>query len=60
MSMTGHGFASDTSGKVDMSKTIKVVKKSAPRFTFPVNTKRVFADYKHKTLVPSPDTYYKE
>ena len=25
-----------------------------------MTTERVFADYKHKTLVPSPDTYYRE
>lgn len=34
--------------------------KKSPVISFPVNTERVFADYKHKTLVPSPDRYFLE
>jgi len=34
--------------------------RKSPAISFPVTTERVFADYKHKTLVPSPDRYYVE
>jgi len=37
-----------------------MTKKKSPEFTFPNMTTRVFADLKHKTLVPSPDAYFKE
>ena len=43
-----------------MTKAVKMVKKRAPQYSFPAKTDRVFADYKHKTIVPSPDTYFKE
>ena len=34
-------------------------RRSQPHFTFPHNTKRVFADYTHMVAVPSPDAYFK-
>ena len=34
--------------------------KTSPKISFPTVTKRVFADFRHKLGVPSPDTYYKE
>ena len=40
-------------------ESLKHTKKVNPQISFPVNTKRIFADYRHKLVVPSPDTYYK-
>ena len=34
--------------------------KVVPSSTFPHDTKRIFADFRHKLGVPSADTYYKE
>ena len=38
----------------------KLTKKNVPGYSFPHNTTRTFADYLHATLIPSPDTYFKE
>ena len=35
-------------------------RKVVPKISFPNTTKRIFADYQHKTAVPSPDTYFRE
>lgn len=46
--------------KVNLLKSLDFTKKQAPQITFPVNGERKFAELKHKTLVPSPDTYFKK
>lgn len=42
-----------------LSGESKLVYKKSPAVTFPHNTERVFADYRHKLLVPSADSYFK-
>ena len=46
--------------KVNLLKSLDFTKKQAPQISFPVNGERKFAELKHKTLVPSPDTYFKK
>jgi len=44
----------------NLATSLSLTKKKAPEYSFQNNSKRVFAEFKHKTLVPSPDTYFKE
>ena len=44
----------------EFKKAFQHTKKCAPHFTFPSMSERVFADFRHKLPVPSPDTYWKE
>ena len=43
---------------LEKSQGFEAIKKSAPKISFPVNTKRVFADIKEQTQVPGPATYF--
>ena len=39
---------------------IKFVKKQVPAYSFPHETKRVFAEIREPCKVPSPDKYFRE
>jgi len=39
---------------------LKHTRRKSPSITFPNDTKRIFADFRHKLAVPSPDAYFKE
>lgn len=44
--------------KEDLAKLIGFTKKRAPEYTIPVTSERIFAELKHKTIVPAPTTYF--
>ena len=51
---------SRSQAQLDLTNLVKKVKKRAPEFSFPHTSHRIFAENKYKTLVPSPDTYFKQ
>ena len=42
----------------DRDKHLVLTRKVNPQISFPHETKRIFADIRHKTVVPSPDSYH--
>ena len=51
---TGPGFES-----YDFNKHLRHTHKNMPTVSFAHDTKRIFADFRHKLGVPSADTYFK-